>query len=175
MKGYNIMSLSANLEFVYLHNARLRHLELLYYLKNNKIYTSEVVDFDQYTIIINDGNYKINIIKKDIIYIEPVKYFNIVDIDYISKTYHLAQENLKIKHTKPPIQDIFLNEVRKYRLPNNIIFKDESSLKSNIMGFDNFVILVDLNDKQCMLYKNNVLYVHPLNQSFEIIKYTNER
>jgi len=43
------------------------------------------------------------------------------------------------------------------------------------MGFDNFVILVDLNDKQCMLYKNNVSYVHPLNQTFEIIKYTNER
>ena len=169
------MSLSANLEFVYLHNSRLRHLELIFHLSYNKTYTSEVFDFDEYSVIINDGNYKINIVKKDIIYIEPVKYVSIVDIDYISKTYYLAQENLKIKHIKPPIQDIFLNEVRKYRLPISLTFKDKTSFKGNIMGFDNFIILLDLNDKQSMIYKNNILLVHPLNQTSEIIKYADER
>jgi len=76
---------------------------------------------------------------------------------------------------KPPIQDIFLNEVRKYRLPIKLIFKDETSFKGNIMGFDNFIILLDLNDKQSMIYKNNISLVHPLNQTSEIIKYADER
>jgi len=58
------MSLSVKLRVVYLHNARLRHLELQLHLKNNKIYTSEIEDFDQYTIIINDGNYKLMLSKR---------------------------------------------------------------------------------------------------------------
>jgi host factor-I protein len=169
------MSLSANLEFVYLHNSRLRHLELIFHLQYNQTYTSEIVDFDEYSIIINHNNYKINVVKKDIIYIEPVKYVNIADIDYISKTYYLAQDRLKTKHNKPPIQDIFLNEVRKYRLPVELIFKDKTTFRGNIMGFDNFIILLDLNDKQSMIYKNNILVVHPLNQTLDIIKYVDER
>jgi len=43
------------------------------------------------------------------------------------------------------------------------------------MGFDNFIILLDLNDKQSMIYKNNISLVHPLNQTSEIIKYADER
>jgi len=168
------MSLSVKLRVVYLHNARLRHLELQLHLKNNKIYTSEIEDFDQYTIIINDGNYKLMLSKR-------------YHIHWASKIFQycwhwLYKQNVssgtrksKNKTYKTTNTGYFLNEVRKYKLPVNIIFKDELSLEANIMGFDNFVILVDLNDKQCMLYKNNVSYVHPLNQTFEIIKYTNER
>jgi len=50
--------------------------------------------------------------------LNDIEKLKVQDLSKCLECDHLAQENLKIKHVKPPIQDIFLNEVRKYRLPN---------------------------------------------------------
>jgi host factor-I protein len=166
------MSLSANLEFVYLHNARLRHVELVIIMQGKQRYTSEILDFDQYSMIIKDNNHKININKKDILYLSSNT--NIVDIEYISKTYYQAQSELKIRYQKPPIQDIFLNESRKYKFSTEILLKDGASVSGIILGFDSFIIIISKDNGQTMIYKNSLVYVHPLNQEFEIIRYAGE-
>ncbi|MDY6820217.1 MAG: RNA chaperone Hfq [Deferribacterota bacterium] len=169
------MSLTANIEFIYLHNARLRYLELEFLLNKGVVYKSQIVDFDQYTINIKVEDFTYNIVKRDLQCVRPVKNVLVVDIDYISKTYYLAGVNSRVRHRRPPIQDIFLNEVRKYGLSVELLMKDLKVYRGKILGFDNFTILLNIDDIQHMFYKNNILEVYPLEQKFEIIKYVEEK
>jgi host factor-I protein len=166
------MSLHAQLEFVYLQNASLKAVPLLFIMNNKERFRGKIVDFDQYTIIADDLGYKLAHSKKDIATIASVK--NIIDIEYISKVYYQSNLGIRPKHLKPPMQDIFLNEVRKSKSPVVIYLRNGVKIKGNLIGFDDYTILLSYEDKQQLIYKTSVSMVYPIYQEGEIIKYDGE-
>lgn len=64
---------------------------------------------------------------------------------------------------KGPIifQDIFLNQVRKDHIPVTIHLVNGFQIRGFIKGFDNYVIIIESEGKQMMLYKQAVSTITP--------------
>ncbi|MGI6188144.1 MAG: RNA chaperone Hfq [Clostridiales bacterium] len=62
------------------------------------------------------------------------------------------------------LQDAYLNQIRKERIPVTIHLVNGFQLKGFIKGFDNFIILLENEGKQMMLYKHAVSTVTPARQ-----------
>ena len=168
------MSLYANLEFVYLHNARLKLIPLDIIVERNILHNVIIKDFDQYSILWNKNGTNFVGNKKDISYISSNE--TIVDIDYISKTYYSTNNDTGTQFSRrPPIQDIFCNETRKYNYTTEICLTNDTKLVGLILGFDNYVVLIQIEEKQLLFYKSSISMLHPLEQRVEIIRYANER
>lgn len=166
------MSLYAQLEFVYLQNAAMKRVPLLFIMSNKERFRGKIIDFDQYSITMDDLGFKLNHRKSDIATIASVK--NIIDIEYISKVYYQSNLGRRPRHLRPPMQDIFLNEVRKSRSPVTVYLTNGVKIKGNLIGFDDYTILLAHEDKQQLIYKTSVSTVHPIYQDGEIIKYDGE-
>lgn len=61
---------------------------------------------------------------------------------------------------KVNIQDVFLNYVRKKRLPVTIYLVNGVKLEGLIKGFDNFVVILK-DDSQKMIYKHAISTIEP--------------
>jgi len=166
------MSLYAQLEFVYLQNASMKAYPLLFIMSNKERFRGKIVDFDQYSIIADDLGYKYNHRKSDIATIASVK--NVIDIEYISKVYYQSNIGKRPRHLRPPMQDIFLNEVRKSKSPVTIYLINGVKIKGSLIGFDDYTILLAHENKQQLVYKTAISTLHPLYQVGEIIKYDGE-
>jgi len=59
------------------------------------------------------------------------------------------------------IQDIFLNEIRKDKITVVIFLTNGFQLKGIIRGFDSFVVMLDVEGKQQMIYKHAISTVIP--------------
>ena len=59
------------------------------------------------------------------------------------------------------IQDAFLNQVRKNHIPATIHLINGFQLRGMIKGFDNFVVIIDSDGKQMMIYKHAISSVTP--------------
>lgn len=59
------------------------------------------------------------------------------------------------------LQDIFLNSVRKEKITVEITLSNNSTVSGLVKGFDNFVIILDCNGKQQMLYKHAICSILP--------------
>jgi len=59
------------------------------------------------------------------------------------------------------LQDVFLNQLRKERIPVTIHLTNGFQIRGIIKGFDNFVILLESDGKQMMIYKHAVSTVTP--------------
>jgi len=59
------------------------------------------------------------------------------------------------------LQDVFLNKARKERLPVTIFLMNGFQLRGHVMGFDNFVVVVDSEGKQQMIYKHAISTIVP--------------
>lgn len=59
------------------------------------------------------------------------------------------------------LQDTFLNQVRKERIPVLIYLTNGFQLKGVVKGFDNFIILLESEGKQQMIYKHAVSTMIP--------------
>jgi host factor-I protein len=62
------------------------------------------------------------------------------------------------------LQDAYLNQIRKERIPVTIHLVNGFQLKGFIKGFDNFIIVLENEGKQMMLYKHAVSTVTPARQ-----------
>lgn len=61
------------------------------------------------------------------------------------------------------LQDVFLNQARKGRIPVTIHLTNGFQLKGGyVKGFDNFTIILDLDGKQMLVYKHAVSTISPL-------------
>ncbi len=60
------------------------------------------------------------------------------------------------------LQDIILNSVRKNRIPVTMHLTNGVPLKGLIRGFDSFVVLLESEGKQQMIYKHAISTVTPL-------------
>lgn len=60
------------------------------------------------------------------------------------------------------LQDVFLNQIRKDATMVTIHLCNGFQIKGLVKGFDNFVILIDTDGKQMMVYKHAVSTITPL-------------
>lgn len=61
---------------------------------------------------------------------------------------------------KVNIQDVFLNYVRKKRIPVTIYLVNGVKLEGAIKGFDNYVVILK-DDSQKMIYKHAISTIEP--------------
>ncbi|MCY6958230.1 RNA chaperone Hfq [Clostridium brassicae] len=59
------------------------------------------------------------------------------------------------------LQDLFLNNARKNKIPVIIYLTNGFQLKGNVKGFDNFTVILDNDGKQMMIYKHAVSTIIP--------------
>lgn len=60
------------------------------------------------------------------------------------------------------LQDYFLNMARKDKIPLTIFLMNGVQMKGHVRGFDNFVVMVESDGKQQMVYKHAISTVIPL-------------
>jgi host factor-I protein len=60
------------------------------------------------------------------------------------------------------LQDAFLNQVRKEKMPVTIFLVNGFQIKGAVKGFDNFTVVVELDNKQQLVYKHAISTVAPL-------------
>jgi len=60
------------------------------------------------------------------------------------------------------IQDILLNTVRRENMPVTLFLTNGFQIRGNVRGFDNYVIMVESDGKQQMIYKHAVSTVVPI-------------
>ncbi len=60
------------------------------------------------------------------------------------------------------LQDTFLNQARRDRTPVTVFLMNGFQLRGTIRGFDAFVVLVDSDGKQQMIYKHAISTVAPV-------------
>ena len=60
------------------------------------------------------------------------------------------------------IQDLFLNDARKNRLPIVVYLVSGFQLRGIVKSFDNYVILLESDGKQSMIYKHAVSTITPI-------------
>ena len=60
------------------------------------------------------------------------------------------------------LQDAFLNQVRKEKAPVTIYLVNGFQIKGVVRGFDNFTVIVEMDQKQQLVYKHAISTVAPL-------------
>lgn len=59
------------------------------------------------------------------------------------------------------LQDIFLNQVRKERVPITIYLVNGFQIKGLVKGFDSYIIVIESDGKQQMIYKHAISTILP--------------
>ncbi|SKC73204.1 RNA chaperone Hfq [Maledivibacter halophilus] len=59
------------------------------------------------------------------------------------------------------LQDIFLNQVRKERVPITIFLVNGFQIKGVVKGFDSYIIVIESDGKQQMIYKHAISTILP--------------
>lgn len=59
------------------------------------------------------------------------------------------------------LQDSFLNQVRKDNVPVTIYLINGFQLKGIVKGFDNFIVILEFEGKQQMIYKHAISTITP--------------
>ncbi|NMA01562.1 MAG: RNA chaperone Hfq [Clostridia bacterium] len=60
------------------------------------------------------------------------------------------------------LQDTFLNLVRKDNIPVTIFLVNGFQIKGLVKGFDNFTVVLEVDNKQQMIYKHAISTISPL-------------
>ncbi|MBA5851927.1 RNA chaperone Hfq [Clostridium sp. cel8] len=60
------------------------------------------------------------------------------------------------------LQDIFLNGARKNRSLLTIHLTNGFQIKGNVIGFDNFTVILESEGRQMMIYKHAISTITPL-------------
>ncbi len=60
------------------------------------------------------------------------------------------------------LQDMLLNQARKDRVPLTIFLMNGVQLRGIVRGFDNFIVIVEADGKQQMIFKHAISTVIPL-------------
>lgn len=60
------------------------------------------------------------------------------------------------------LQDVFLNQARKERIPVTIYITNGFQFKGMVKGFDNYTVILDTDGKQNLIYKHAISTITPL-------------
>ena len=64
--------------------------------------------------------------------------------------------------TQATLQDIFLNQARKDRIPVTIYLTNGFQFKGIVKGFDSFTVVLDTEGKQNLVYKHAISTIIPV-------------
>lgn len=67
------------------------------------------------------------------------------------------------------LQDVFLNQVRKEKIPVTIYLTNGFQFKGSVKGFDNFTVILESDGKQNLVYKHAISTIIPI-KSVSIIE-----
>ena len=59
------------------------------------------------------------------------------------------------------LQDSFLNEARKRRIPLTVFLVNGFQMRGTVTGFDSFTVVLDSEGKQQMVYKHAISTIAP--------------
>ena len=59
------------------------------------------------------------------------------------------------------LQDAFLNYIRREKIPVTLFLMNGFQLRGVVRGFDSFVVLIDADGRQQMIYKHAISTVAP--------------
>ncbi|MDR1913704.1 MAG: RNA chaperone Hfq [Clostridiales bacterium] len=59
-------------------------------------------------------------------------------------------------------QDLILNQVRKDNMPVTVFLTSGFQIRGVIKGFDNYVIIIESDNKQQMIYKHAISTIIPM-------------
>ena len=59
------------------------------------------------------------------------------------------------------LQDLFLNQVRKEKIVVTIYLANGFQYRGIVKGFDNFVVLIETEGKQALVYKHAISSINP--------------
>ncbi|SHJ47267.1 RNA chaperone Hfq [Paramaledivibacter caminithermalis] len=59
------------------------------------------------------------------------------------------------------LQDVFLNQVRKEHIPITIFLINGFQIKGMVKGFDSYIIVIESDGKQQMIYKHAISTILP--------------
>jgi len=59
------------------------------------------------------------------------------------------------------LQDAFLNQVRKEKIPVTIYLLNGFQIKGMVKGFDSFTVVVEIDQRQQLIYKHSISTVAP--------------
>lgn len=62
------------------------------------------------------------------------------------------------------LQDVFLNQTRKDKIPVTIYLTNGFQFKGIIKGFDEFTVILDCDGKQNLVYKHAISTISPAKQ-----------
>ena len=62
---------------------------------------------------------------------------------------------------KQNLQDLFLNQTRRDKSAVTVFLMNGFQMKGTVRGFDNFVVLLDTEGKQQMIYKHAISTIIP--------------
>jgi host factor-I protein len=60
------------------------------------------------------------------------------------------------------LQDVFLNQARKDRIPVTIYLTNGFQFKGMVKGFDNYIVILDCDGKQNLVYKHAISTIIPV-------------
>ena len=60
------------------------------------------------------------------------------------------------------LQELFLNRVRKVKMPVTVFLVNGFQLKGFVAGFDNFTVVLDSEGKQQLIYKHAISTIVPM-------------
>ena len=67
-----------------------------------------------------------------------------------------------MQSSKGNLQDLFLNQARKEKMPVPVFLMNGFQIKGYVRGFDNFTVILDSDGRQQMIYKHALSTVVPL-------------
>lgn len=59
------------------------------------------------------------------------------------------------------LQDVFLNQARKTNMPLTMFLVNGFQMRGNVIGFDNFTVVLDSEGKQQLIYKHAISTIVP--------------
>lgn len=62
------------------------------------------------------------------------------------------------------LQDVFLNQARKEKIPVTIYITNGFQFKGVVKGFDNYTVILDTDGKQNLIYKHAISTITPFKQ-----------
>ena len=62
------------------------------------------------------------------------------------------------------LQDIFLNQARKYKIPLTVFLVNGYQFKGYVKGFDSYIVILDCDGKQNVVYKHAISTIIPSKQ-----------
>ncbi|MBQ8612786.1 MAG: RNA chaperone Hfq [Ruminiclostridium sp.] len=60
------------------------------------------------------------------------------------------------------LQDVFLNQARKERIPVTIYITNGFQFKGIVKGFDNYTVILDTEGRQNLIYKHAISTITPM-------------